>query len=238
MNGHPRTNSHTTVKALVGMGCALAMGIMAPSASAQNPPPAAAVEDIRGLRGPIEIPAAFPWLQAVLGSAMLLVLAYAGYRFWSRRRSRQLTAHERAFEALTAARKWIAANRPQELSFAVSGALRSYLEERFELPAMQCTTKEFLERLADQLEQGRLLALQEHEAALGNFLRHVDIVKFARGILDQAQMEGLVDAAWQLVEESRQDREPNEARPAGKGENDDDDQARREQEPQLMEVAR
>ena len=79
-----------------------------------------------------------------------------------------------ALDALLA-RGLPAQGRYEEFYVEVSAILRTYIERRFALAAPEQTTEEFLRGLA-----GRGDFSQENRRALGEFLRHCDLVKFAR----------------------------------------------------------
>lgn len=156
--------------------------------------------DLRGLKGPVEIPD--PWFWVILLGSILVVVALVTWLivFLRRRRPAVMAAppvppHVRARQQLEAALRLI--GQPREFSFALSGALRTYLEERFRLRAPERTTEEFLREL-------KLTAalLPDQKTALGNFLEQSDLVKFARYEPTEEALRELHGAALRLVDET------------------------------------
>ena len=155
--------------------------------------------DIRGLKGPVEIPNPWFWVGV---AATVLVLAAAVVLFvrWLKRQPVApplplVPPHIRARQRIEAALRLI--GLPREFCFAVSDPLRAYLEERFQLRAPERTTEEFLRELE------RTFALSpEHKAALAGFLEQADLVKFARFEPTEAVLRELHASALRLVDET------------------------------------
>ena len=82
----------------------------------------------------------------------------------------------------------------------MSSAIRSYLEERFDLRAPERTTEEFLDEL-----QGSHHLNEEQKQSLANFLTECDMVKFAKSEPEAFELKRLYESALQLVRET----EPN-----------------------------
>ena len=76
----------------------------------------------------------------------------------------------------------------------LSDILRHYVEWRFGLQAAEQTTEEFL---AAVHQTGGLIG--GHQALLGTFLEHCDLVKFARHQPGLADMQGAYDSATEFV---------------------------------------
>ena len=99
--------------------------------------------DIRRIKPPVEIPDYWVWLWLALAC---LLAAAAGYAWWRWRKNRPklqlplivVAPHVRARDRLKTALALI--GQPRLFAFAVSDALRIYLEERFELHAPERTT--------------------------------------------------------------------------------------------------
>jgi len=176
-------------------------GVAAPS-----PTPA----DIRDIRGPVPIPIAWLVPALVLGALLLAAaLAWLARRWWQRRARRvppPRPADLVALERLEAARALLDPPHAREYGFAVSEAIRLYLEDRFALRAPRRTTEEFLGELVRAPAPG----LETHAAALGDFLRSSDLVKFARASLAREEMEDLHASAVRFVRETA----PGERKPA------------------------
>lgn len=72
--------------------------------------------------------------------------------------------------------------------------LREYIEERYEVPALERTTDELLNEL-------RVSSLaQEQQILLGNMLRAADLVKFAKAIPSAEENEAMMAQALRFVE--------------------------------------
>ena len=131
--------------------------------------------------------APLPWrysltfLWVVFGAAALLLLLI----IWLIKRKRTAAllrrifqpAHELAYQRLQRLERedLITAGRVKEFYGRVSGILRQYIEDRFEIKAPERTTEEFL---AETRTTDRLTSVQGQ--MLHEFLAHCDQVKFAR----------------------------------------------------------
>jgi hypothetical protein len=159
--------------------------------------------DIRDIRGPLVIP--IPWLVPALllgGIVLALLLGWLARRWWKRRQLRvppPRPADEVALERLEAARKLIEPARAREFCFAVTEAVRFYIEDRFAVRAARRTTDEFLNDLVRTPTSG----LASHADMLGDVLRQGDLVKFARATLARDEMEALHQSAVRFVRETR-----------------------------------
>lgn len=179
----------------------MAAGIPIPPSSAAAPP-TNALNELRPLKPPVDIPSGWEWLGWV---AAALALAAAGgwlWRWWRRRRlaapvplTPPVPPHVEARRRLEAA--WQLLGDPEKFSVAVSAALRWYLERRFHLPAPERTTEEFLQDLP------RTLVLQpRHKELLADFLTECDLIKFARFEPTEEALRRLHAAALRLVDET------------------------------------
>ncbi|MBI4660488.1 MAG: hypothetical protein HY735_16750 [Verrucomicrobia bacterium] len=157
--------------------------------------------DIRGIKGPLDIPSGWRWLW--WGLAALAVGALAWW-LWRRRKQKQaapvpqivIPPHELALEKLREALTLI--GQPRPFCTAVSDALRVYLEQRFQFRAPERTTEEFL----DELQTSALLTFDQKQT-LGEFLMRCDLAKFARYEPGESELRQLYDAAVRLVEETQ-----------------------------------
>ncbi|MFI5401659.1 MAG: hypothetical protein ACHQ1G_01900 [Planctomycetota bacterium] len=152
-------------------------------------------EDIRDIRGPVEIPARTPWALCALAT---LALAAAAAVLW-RKRAKSLSAHERAVASLAAARALMYPALAREYATAVSEAVRRYIEERFRIPAGRRTTPEFLEAVAGDPPA----LLRDHLAPLKELLDFSDRAKFGGFVLAPVQIEGMYACACTFVETTR-----------------------------------
>jgi hypothetical protein len=173
------------------------------------------VEDIRDLKGPVEIPSSYGWLGWVLLAA---VVATAAWFFWRKLKRRQATpkpavvisAHRKAKDRLRAAGELMSDS--YRFCSLVSDVLRAYVEERFNLHAPERTTEEFMEELrtSQQLHV-------DHKSLLEDFLSRCDLVKFARFEPTEPELQSLLDSALRFVDETAPASEtvsPNEQKAA------------------------
>src|SRR5437773_553653 len=168
------------------------------------PPPSTAsavTNDIRPIKAPVEIPSGWVW--AIWVGAILIVLsaAIAGLIWWRKKRMTPapvvvIPPHVRAKNKLREALALITDARL--FCIAVSGALRVYLEERFNFRAPERTTEEFLL----DLKATTLLTIEQKQS-LADFLEQCDLVKFARFEPTEAELRRLHDAALRLIDETQ-----------------------------------
>jgi hypothetical protein len=173
---------------------------------------AAATNDIRAIRAPVEIPGELTWLWWTLaGVALAALLIWLGVWLW-RRRAAQIAAaaavppHVRARRRLQEALALI--DQPKPFCIEVSDAVRVYLEERFEFHAPERTTEEFLV----ELQATSLLASQQKQS-LADFLSRCDLAKFARYEPVRPELEDLHNSAVRLVKETEPRPVPADAPP-------------------------
>jgi hypothetical protein len=150
------------------------------------------------------------WLWVIWITAILAVCA-AAWLVWRYRRKKAAAVlaappvppHVRARRALEAALALL--SEPKAFSIAVSGAIRGYLEERFDFHAPERTTEEFLHEL-----RGTNLLTTEQKLSLGDFLASCDLIKFAKYEPTETELRALHAAALKLVNETEPRRAPAE----------------------------
>ncbi len=163
---------------------------------------AAAADDIRDIKPPIEISDGLAWLWWTI---LILAIAIAAFLFWRRLKNRKVNivlpppvpAHIRAKKKLEQALSLLA--QPKPFVIAVSDTARAYLEERFNFRAPERTTEEFLRELA-----GTKLLMPEQKQSLGGFLASCDLVKFAKYEPGEKELRALHGSALRLVEETEE----------------------------------
>ncbi len=145
----------------------------------------------------------------VMGLLLLFAVAFWGWRVWlaSRQKARRRTAYEiamgRLTELVTRSR-----NDPEQVDaffVELSGIVRWYLENRFELRAPELTTEEFLESMSRSPDLSGV-----HQAMLREFLRRADLVKFANFVPSEQDTDESVTAARRFLEETRQEKSEGE----------------------------
>jgi len=171
---------------------------MITNATAQSAAPA--VNDIRDIKPPIDIPNSLAWLWWGLAALAAVAAIFFLWRWWMKRRSQiafvpPVPAHIRAKQKLEEALALIA--QPKPFVVAVSDTARTYLEERFDFHAPERTTEEFLRELA-----GTKLLQPEQKESLGGFLASCDLVKFAKYEPGEKELRALHGSAVKLVEET------------------------------------
>ena len=169
---------------------------MRPPGASTNELPA----DIRGLKGPVEIPTGWEWVWWLLGAVAAAIVAWRVYKWW---RKRQLTpkaavvipAHRRAKDRLRGALDLI--SNPYAYCSLLSDVVRGYIEDRFNYKAPERTTEEFLA----EVQTGTRLTL-EQQALLSDFLQRCDLVKFAKHEPAEPELRALYDAALKFIDET------------------------------------
>jgi hypothetical protein len=161
---------------------------------------AAATNDIRDIKPPVDIPSGWAWVWWALAALAGATLLFLAWRYWQKCRTFVpapvvIPPHVRARQKLAEALALI--GLPEPFVVAVSSALRVYLEERFEFRAPERTTEEFLHELGDT----PLLSARQKQS-LGDFLTRCDLVKFAKYRPGELELRELHGSALRLVEET------------------------------------
>ena len=156
--------------------------------------------DIRDIRGPIHIPDPRLWLFYALGGILLLLLAWAAWKWFSKRPShRSKEAFEIAFEELEKAKALMKPEMAEGFSVMVSKTIRTYIEKQFRMRATRKTTHEFITQVAAEPSS----ELNQHSEPLRDFLVHCDLAKFARQSFSKEQMQKMHRSAWRFVEQTK-----------------------------------
>ena len=174
-----------------------ALIIPAQSPAASNAAPLIFHDTIKPL---IKIANVWLWVFWIVALLLLLAAGWLVWRHWKRKKAAvaatpPVPPHVRARRMLEAALSLI--SEPKPFSIAVSGAIRVYLEERFDFHAPDRTTEEFLYEL-----QGTDLLTVEQKQSLADFLASCDLIKFARYEPTETELRALHAAALRLVNET------------------------------------
>jgi len=162
------------------------------------------IEDIEGV---VEMPrpARRWWLWAL--AALAVAAIPTGALLLRGKRARQLVrifkpAHEVAYARLRAlvALNLIEQGRVKEFYERISGILRHYIEDRFDLHAPEQTTEEFL----GELRSAQVFASSDKQV-LEEFLTHCDLVKFARHEPTSEQVQRMFDLVKDFIERTKSD---------------------------------
>jgi len=160
------------------------------------------INGLRGLKEPVEIPEEpppFDWQSWVFGSMGVIVLCILAWFFIRHLKKKAAIAPAtEALKALTNLSRTTAKAEPEGFVMDVSTILRGYVEKSLGLQALRLSTEEFLEQAADNDSS----ISPEHRGALKEFLQQCDLVKFAKGQLDEDHRDDLVERARRFVRES------------------------------------
>ena len=142
------------------------------------------------------------WMAGILLVAVLAgCVGIVAWRRWRRHVSRQ-NAYEIARARLDQLLLQPSPTNDQEVDrffVVISGIVRRYLEDRFELRAPDFTTEEFLELAGSAIDLSR-----DHQTLLRGFLRQADLVKFAGVTASQDDVRRSADIALRFLEETRE----------------------------------
>ncbi len=136
-------------------------------------------QDIRDVKPPLDVLSGYPgWIVLTLG-----IILGIGFFLWRRnqknkkRISTQKTIWEIAYEQLANLEKQGLLSKGQfkEYYSKLSGIVRHYIEERFNIRAPEMTTEEFLR----SLDSSAVITVPQKEI-LRDFLQSCDLVKFAK----------------------------------------------------------
>jgi len=156
------------------------------------------ISELRDIKPAIEIPVPHAAMSpyAIAAIVLLGLALVAAAIWWLRRRHRKPDPIRSALDELLATRELLENADSETYAIAISNVLRRYIEATFGCAAVRQTSEEFLAGLAGA-EQGPIRA---HRDALRYFLRHCDLVKFARDTLDTSQRRQLHTSAREFIE--------------------------------------
>lgn len=162
----------------------------------------AIMNDIRPLKAPVEITGGFP-----LVAFLILVLAFTAaiaVFIYFKRRKQAVTATENplkspeeiAMEELQALREKNLAGKGmiKEYYIEISDIIRKYIEGKFRVSALDRTTWEIYQEMRDKKIQ------RQSTARIKDFLEGCDMVKFAKYIPDQKEIEDAYNKAKEIIE--------------------------------------
>ena len=160
--------------------------------------------ELRDIRGPVAIPGEWFWLWLLLGCLLAIGLSVFAWLYFKREKPAVVEpprpAWEVALEKLLKLEQsaLIVQGQVKEYYAQLSGVVRWYIEERFNVRAPEMTTEEFMEavRSSDKLTRKNQIFLQD-------FLNASDMVKFAKFIPSPEEMYQGLKLARTFVEETR-----------------------------------
>ncbi len=137
---------------------------------------------IADIEGVVEIPTQASWWWIWILFIIVIAVGVTTWFYLHRKRTEEIVrilmpAHEIAYNRLRALveRNLVKAGKIKEFYEQISDILRHYIEHRFNLHAPERTTEEFLA----ELPTTNVLS-QSDQDTLAEFLRHCDLVKFAK----------------------------------------------------------
>jgi hypothetical protein len=160
--------------------------------------------DIKDVKDPLTIP--LDWKFILLIALIVLIVLAAAFYFYRRYKKKKaeqpikkkvirIPAHARALTALDkleSEQLW-QKGRVKEYHSNITGIIRGYFEERFNLPALELTTSE-------QMHQLKKVPSAENISSITNeFLNNADLVKFAKFIPLPSVNEAMMKQAKEIV---------------------------------------
>lgn len=167
-------------------------------------PKGAKISDIRDIKGPIHL-FEMPWFWIGL-AAILFGLIGLGIFITKKiqERLRIRPPHEIALKELASIREFLSKSGDvKEAYFRVSGCERSYIEARFDMAAPEMTTEEFLASLHESAGLS-----DSQKGLLREFLEACDMVKFARYMPKQEEVDSVFDTATHFIDETKVQQAP------------------------------
>ena len=166
--------------------------------------PAAPVNGLHDIRGPVGIPGDWLWLLILLGIAAGVALVFFLIRYFRKKAVVPAAplppAWETALAELARIERdgYIVRGHVKEFYSDLSGIVRWYIEERFDLRAPEMTTEEFMQA---SRYSGKLSTAQQ--ALLQGLLLSSDRVKFAKSSPLPEEMARSLQLARAFVQEAQ-----------------------------------
>ena len=160
--------------------------------------------DIKDVKEPLTIPLDWKFILLIVLIALIILAAgFYFYRRYKRKKAEQpikkkiikIPAHVRALTALDNLEneKLWQKGKVKEYHSNITGIIRGYFEERFNLPALELTTSE-------QMQQLKRVPSAENILNITNeFLNNADLVKFAKFIPLPSVNEAMMKQAKDIV---------------------------------------
>ena len=162
--------------------------------------------DIRDIKGPVSL-FNMAHVYVLLAIAAVIIFTALIVVFLKKRKKSKkiiatpIPAHEIAYEALRELMKrdYLKTGKVREYYFELSNIVRHYIEERFQLKAPEMTTEEFL----TNLKRSEALNTAQ-KGTMREFLSHCDMVKFARYLPDEGEIELSYESAEKLIDQTKE----------------------------------
>ncbi|HKB87352.1 MAG TPA: hypothetical protein VKD08_14350 [Ignavibacteriaceae bacterium] len=167
-------------------------------------------EDIKDVKEPLKIPLDWKWIALwILIGLILLVTAYYFYRRYQKRKAGyipekvviKIPPHIAALKSLRnlSEKQLWQKGMVKEYHSEITGIIRKYFEERFNLPALEMTSGEAVDELHKRAGTGIII---ENTRI---FLSNADLVKFAKFQPMASVNEEMMKQAEEIVQKTRQD---------------------------------
>jgi len=166
-----------------------------------------ATPQMRDIKPPMSIPFQMTaWLYWVLGAIAVLIIVILAAVFWKRPKQEL----EAPAEPIIPADVWalgelrklrlgplLRDKASKQLSIAVSEIIRTYMERRYGMNAMDMTTEEIM----TALEETEIA--KEIDAEFGEFFSITDLIKFAKYLPPDGSLIDILDQAEKIVQETK-----------------------------------
>ncbi len=161
---------------------------------------------IRNIRGPYSM-MNLTYVYIALAIILVIVIAIALFMYFKKKKGPvelivpPPPAHDTALKALKdlLGKDYIKTGQVREYYFELSNIVRHYLEDRFDMKAPEMTTEEFLIHLKNTHK-----LTSEHKGLLREFLSQCDMVKFAKHLPGEREIESSYGSAKDLVEQTKE----------------------------------
>ncbi len=166
-----------------------------------------AQEQLRDILPPVLLPEEPNYMFfVVIALVFILLLGVLLWFFKFRKKKISLPgSDETALAELQQLRKLMAQETAPRYAKKLSAVLRRYIENRFHIPTVRQTTKEFFIELTTMPSKATS-QFEAHRESLKTCLEQCDMAKFAKAIPDQHSMEQMEAAVQQFVEATREER--------------------------------
>ncbi|MFH0772010.1 MAG: hypothetical protein V1933_05270 [Candidatus Omnitrophota bacterium] len=161
--------------------------------------------DIRDIRGPKSFDSKMRLYMLIAIVVLLITGAVFGFLLFKKKKEENKAlpalAHIVAYEALAALEKkdYIRKGQTKTYYIELSGIVRHYLENRFNIRASEMTTEEFLIKV----KVDSALSL-EHKGLLRDFLMNCDLVKFAKYQPAEQEANLSLASAKRLIDQTKE----------------------------------
>ena len=163
--------------------------------------------ELNDIKGPLDDNVGWNYIWTWLVIALIILLSIFAYKKYFTKKKKTLVdkkkilspAHVVALNALKKLenKKLIDKKDIKEYYSSISEIIRRYIENRFNLPALELTTYEILVFIKDNIKK-------EESKSLKNILEISDLVKFAKKIPDQNENIKTIDLATDFVKKTKE----------------------------------